>query len=116
MEFNQKFSNQVKSQQCAKTGFCESYKDDKVNEFINLIRQKNFDGYIFGSPVHYAAPNGFIKPFMDRLFYVHFNSGNPFFNGKVAASVVNSRRAGATAAFKQLNQNYSMSNFPVVSS
>lgn len=53
---------------------------------------------------------------MDRLFYVHFNSGNPFFNGKVAASVVNSRRAGATAAFKQLNQNYSMSNFPVVSS
>lgn len=39
-----------------------------------------------------------------------------FFNGKVAASVVNSRRAGTTAAFEQLNQYYTMSNMPVVSS
>lgn len=91
-------------------------KDDIVNEFINLILQKIFDGYIFWSPVHYAASNGFIKPFMDRLFYVHFNSGNPFFNGKVAASVVNSRRAGTIAVFEQLNQYYTMSNMPVVSS
>lgn len=55
-------------QQCAKTALCESYKNDKVNEIIKLIHKKQFDGFVFGTPVHYSAPSGFIKPFIDRLF------------------------------------------------
>ena len=41
--------------------------DDAVNEF----RKKAYeaDGFVFGSPVHYASASGNLIGFMDRLFY-----------------------------------------------
>ena len=39
---------------CSKLGKCVI--DDKVNEFTEMA--KNADGFIFGSPVHYAAASG----------------------------------------------------------
>ena len=56
---------------CIGCGACFNTKrcfiDDKVNEFISKAEEA--DGFIFGSPVHYAGPTGFIKSFMDRCFY-----------------------------------------------
>lgn len=49
---------------CAKTGRCVFH--DKVNEFLELASA--YDGYIFGSPVHWAAAGGAITSFMDRVF------------------------------------------------
>ena len=49
---------------CAKTGRCVFH--DKVNEFLELAPV--YDGYIFGSPVHWAAAGGAITSFMDRVF------------------------------------------------
>ena len=46
---------------CAKTGRCVFH--DKVNEFLELASA--YDGYIFGSPVHWAAAGGAITSFMD---------------------------------------------------
>ena len=99
--------------QCKKTGFCEKYKNDKVNEFIRLVREKNYDGYVFGSPVHYASASGSITSFMDRVFFAYLQEHEI---GKPAAAIVNARRGGCSATFDQLNKYFTISNMPIVSS
>lgn len=84
--------------------------NDKVNEFLEIC--DNFDGFIFGSPVHFAAASGSITSFLDRVFY---GRGNLFAN-KLCASVVSCRRGGATACFDQLNKYALMSNMTVIGS
>ena len=84
--------------------------NDKVNEFLEIC--DNFDGFVFGSPVHFAAASGSITSFLDRVFY---GRGNLFAN-KLCASVVSCRRGGATACFDQLNKYALMSNMTVIGS
>lgn len=93
---------------CRKIGKC--CIDDIVNEFVE--KAKDADGYIFGSPVHYAAASGLITAFMDRAFY----SGGAVLRGKPAAAVVSCRRGGASAAFDQLNKYFTINCMPVVTS
>jgi len=93
---------------CSKIGKCVI--DDKVNEFVQMAR--NADGFIFGSPVHYAAAGGNITSFMDRAFF----SGKGAFTFKPAAAIVSARRGGTTAAFEQLNKYFTISQMPVISS
>ena len=97
---------------CAKTGRCVFH--DKVNEFLELASA--YDGYIFGSPVHWAAAGGAITSFMDRVFYTAVCSGPKTFYLKPAAAVVSARRAGTTAAFEQLNKYFMLMQMPVVAS
>ncbi len=69
---------------------------------MNLLkRQKNADGFIFGSPVHYAGATGAITSFLDRAFYS--NIGNNAFKFKPFAAISSARRSGITATFDQLN-------------
>ena len=49
---------------CGKTGKCAF--DGGVNEFVEKAREA--EGFIFGSPVHYAAASGSITGFLDRAF------------------------------------------------
>ncbi|MCM1569708.1 MAG: flavodoxin family protein [Roseburia sp.] len=93
---------------CRRTGEC--FRKDIVNEFVE--KAKEADGFVFGSPVHYAAASGAITSFLDRVFY----SGSKIFWGKPAACIVSCRRGGATAAFEQLNKYPTISCMPVVSS
>ena len=93
---------------CFKTGRC--FMDDEVNQFLD--KAKTADGFIFGSPVHYAALSGALTSFMDRVFY----GGKEDFRGKPAAGIVSCRRGGATAAFDQVNKYFTISNMPIVSS
>lgn len=93
---------------CLKTGKC--FMDDTVNEFVE--KAKEADGFVFGSPVHYAAASGAITSFLDRAFY----GKGSVFAGKPGASVVSCRRGGASAAFDQLNKYFTISSMPVVSS
>ncbi len=93
---------------CGKTGKC--FADDTVNEFVEKARSA--DGFVFGSPVHYASASGSITSFMDRAFY----SGKSALAGKPAASVASCRRGGASATFDQLNKYFTISSMPVVSS
>jgi multimeric flavodoxin WrbA len=97
---------------CAKTGRCV-FKD-RVNDFLDIARDA--DGFIFGSPVHYAAASGAITSFMDRVFYADLQSGKQSFYLKPAAAVVSARRAGTTATFDQLNKYFTISEMPVISS
>ncbi|BBF42757.1 iron-sulfur flavoprotein [Lachnospiraceae bacterium KM106-2] len=97
---------------CAESGECAF--DDKVNEFLAIA--DDFDGFIFGSPVHYASASGMITAFMDRIFYAGSNKeSNPFYL-KPGAIVVSARRAGTTATFDQLNKYFTISQMPIISS
>ncbi len=93
---------------CAQTGEC--FRGDKVNEFVKKAGEA--DGFVFGSPVHYAAASGALTSFMDRAFY----SGASKMRGKPAACVVSCRRGGATAAVDQLNKYFMIGGMPIVSS
>jgi len=97
---------------CAQTGHCVF--SDGVNDFLDLA--KDADGFIFGSPVHYAAAGGAITSFMDRAFYTDRCSGKQSLYFKPAAAVVSARRAGTTATLDQLNKYFSISEMPVISS
>ena len=50
---------------CFQSGKC--FREDGVNEFVE--KAKSADGFIFGSPVHYAAASGALTSFLDRAFY-----------------------------------------------
>ncbi|WML34454.1 flavodoxin family protein [Clostridium sp. OS1-26] len=94
---------------CSNTdGLCV-FDDDSVN--VALKKAKDADGFVFGSPVHYASASGQITSFLDRFFY----AGNVF-QYKPGAAIVSCRRGGSTAAFEQLNKYFTISNMPIVSS
>lgn len=93
---------------CLKTGKC--FRNDLVNEFID--KAKEADGFVFGSPVHYAAASGMLTGLLDRAFY----GRGALFAGKPGAAVVSCRRGGASAAFDQINKYFTISNMPIVSS
>ena len=98
---------------CVKTGKCVF--DDVVNEFVE--KAKDADGFIFGSPVHYAGATGAITSFMDRVFYSAFNGGKgDRFLFKPAATVISARRAGTTATYDQLNKYFGINQMPIISS
>jgi multimeric flavodoxin WrbA len=94
---------------CIETGYCV-YKDDTVNECVDLLIRA--DGLVVGSPVFYAAPNGALCAFLDRLFFMKAGK----YAYKPAAAIVNCRRGGASAAFDRLNKYFTISNMPVVPS
>lgn len=93
---------------CVKTGKC--IYDDAVNRFAE--KAETADGFIFGSPVHYAAASGALTSFLDRAFM----SAGGKMRGKLGASVLSCRRGGASASFDQLNKYFTINSMPVVSS
>lgn len=97
---------------CGKLGKCVI--NDKVNEFVEYAA--GFDGFIFGSPVHYASACGGITAFLDRAFFSAFRSGRgDIFAHKPGAAIVSARRAGTTATLDQLNKYFTISQMPVIS-
>lgn len=88
--------------------------NDKVNELLETI--DDYDGFVIGSPVHYASASGVISPFLDRLFYAGSRkpAKNPF-RLKPATAIVSCRRAGATATLDQLNKYFLINQMPIIS-
>jgi len=97
---------------CVETGHCVF--SDCVNDFLDIAGDA--DGFVFGSPVHYAAACGAMTSFMDRAFYTDLLSGRQSFHLKPAAAIVSARRAGTTATLDQLNKYFTISQMPVISS
>ena len=99
---------------CAKLGRCVT-TDDGVNDFVDYLG-KGFDGYVFGSPVHYASACGGITAFLDKAFFVAFASGRGnLLKHKPAAAVASARRSGTTATLDQLNKYMTISEMPIIS-
>ena len=100
---------------CIGCGHCAESKRcwndaDTVNRFLEKVGET--DGFVFGTPVHFAGTSGFIKPFMDRAFC---SKASIFFN-KPAAAIVSCRRGGAQGAFEDMNRYFNFACMPVVSS
>ena len=68
-----------------------------VNEAIE--KAKTADGFVFGSPVHYASASGNMTSFMDRLSY----AGGKYLAYKPAAICCSARRAGTTTTLDQVH-------------
>lgn len=88
--------------------------NDTVNEFLDMAA--NFDGFIFGTPVHWAGATGAMTSFLDRAFYADFCGGRNNFTLKPAAAVMSARRAGTTATWDQMNKYFGLMQMPIVTS
>ncbi|MCI6551978.1 MAG: flavodoxin family protein [Lachnospiraceae bacterium] len=93
---------------CVGRGRCV-FDDDGVNQI--LAKAEEADGYVIGSPVYFASPNGGLLALLDRIFYA-----GKCFAYKPAAAVVSARRAGTTASLDGLCKYFSIRNMPIVSS
>lgn len=89
------------------------FRKDIVNDFTTLIDE--YDGFVFGTPVHYAGASGSMTSFMDRVFFIDEFNGEHF-AGKPAAAVATCRRSGGTATLDQLNKYMADCNMPIVPS
>ena len=74
------------------------FEDDLVNEFIK--KAETADGFIYGSPVYFAAPSARLQALLDRAYY----AAKSVFRHKPACAIVSARRAGTTAALEVLNK------------
>ena len=98
---------------CRKTGVC--VRSERVQTVVELADKA--DGFVFGSPVHYAAISGHMKSFMDRLFFSEFQGNrNAAFRLKPVAGVTVARRCGSATAFSQLNKYFTIQEMFIVSS
>ena len=99
---------------CLCCGYC--YKNGKcaIDDIVNEVAAKfeECDGLVVGSPVYYAAANGTLVSFLDRLFY----SSSFDKTMKVGASVAVARRGGLSSTFDQLNKYFTISGMPLASS
>jgi len=102
----------IACQKCAETGRCAF--SDGVNDFLDMAGQA--DGFVFGSPVHYASATGAMTSFLDRAFFTSFCSQSDVFRLKPGSAVVSARRSGTSAALDQLNRYMTWAEMPVISS
>jgi multimeric flavodoxin WrbA len=106
---NKPLSDCIACNRCVELGAC-SINDGVVNEFV--AKARDFDGFVFGSPVYYAHPSARLLALLDRAFY----SGGDAFAFKPAAAVLSARRAGQVASMDVVNKYFSINSMPIVSS
>lgn len=109
---NKPLSGCIACKKCVQKNQCVF--QDTVNEFLELAG--DYDGFVFGSPVHWAGASGAITSFMDRAFYADLNGGGRRFLLKPAATVISARRAGTTATWDQLNKYFGLMQMPIITS
>lgn len=95
---------------CSTKGRCVF--SDAVYDELRRVLEEGIDGFVVGSPVYYAGPNGSLCALLDRLFY----SSASLLAYRPAAAVAVCRRGGASAAFDRLNKYFTINNMPVVPS
>lgn len=109
---NKPISGCIGCRQCTEKKQCVF--SDSVNEFLELAG--DYDGFVFGTPVHWGAAAGGMTSFLDRAFYADLRSGGNRFFLKPAAAVISARRAGTTATWDQVNKYFALMQMPIISS
>ena len=99
---------------CRGCAACRTIGKCVIDDIVNMFTEKakECDGYVFGSPVHYASAAGALMSFMDRAFY----SSGKAMAYKPAASVVSCRRGGASTTFDVINKYFAINNMLIVGS
>ena len=100
---------------CIACGKCKEahrcvFDDDIVNRWAEKAMEA--DGFVFGSPVYYAHPSGYMLAAMERMFY----SSSKAFAQKPASVVVSARRGGTTASLDAMQKHLTICQMPVISS
>ena len=90
-------------------GLCV-FDDDIANQLI--IKMREADGLIIGSPVHFSGIAGTLKSLLDRLFYVNGH----LMKDKVGMAVASARRSGGVTTFDQLNHYFTYAQMPLATS
>ena len=62
---NKALNGCIACKKCQVLGKCVF--NDAVNEFLEIAG--DYDGFVFGTPVHWAGAAGAMTSFMDRVFY-----------------------------------------------
>lgn len=109
---NKPISGCIACRKCQEKNKC--ILDDIVNEFLEIAG--DYDGFVFGTPVHWGGAGGAITSFMDRVFYADLNGGGDRFRLKPAAVVISARRAGTTATWDQVNKYFGLMQMPIITS
>lgn len=109
---NKPISGCIACKTCVKNNQCVF--NDTVNEFLNIAG--DYDGFVFGTPVHWGAASGAMTSFLDRAFYADFCGGGNRFLLKPAAAVISARRAGTTATWDQINKYFGLMQMPIITS
>ena len=99
---------------CTACGKCRDIGKCVFDDMVNRIAAEAWeaDGFVFGSPVYYASPNGSLYALMDRLFF----SASAALRRKPAAAVVSARRAGTTTALHDIENYFTINEMPIVAS
>lgn len=92
---------------CYKLGKCAI--DDEVNAVAEKLKEA--DALVVSSPIYYAAPNGTMISFLNRLFY----SSRFDKTMKVGAAITTARRGGITAGLDVVNKYFSICGMPIAS-
>lgn len=109
---NKALSGCIACKKCRQNNRCVF--EDTVNEFLAIAG--DYDGFVFGTPVHWGGAGGAITSFMDRAFYADLNGSGNRFRLKPAAVVISARRAGTTATWDQVNKYFGLMEMPIVKS
>ena len=107
---NRPLSGCIACHRCSEQNCCVI--QDTVNEFLDIAG--DYDGFVFGSPVHWGGATGAITSFLDRAFYADLNGNGNRFYLKPAAAVLSARRAGTTASWDQLNKYFGLMQMPII--
>jgi multimeric flavodoxin WrbA len=89
-------------------------RDDEMNGFIGKMEEA--DGIVIGSPTYFSNVSTEVKALIDRCGYVNKSNGGGLLRGKVGASVVSARRAGATFVYSAINFFFGISEMNICSS
>ena len=98
---------------CSACGYCFEHSKCVFDDIVNEVAEKfkDCDGLVIGSPVYYAAANGTLVSFLNRLFYsTRFDK-----TMKVGAAVAVARRGGTSTTFDELNKYFTICGMPVAS-
>jgi len=86
------------------------FNQDFVNDWI--LKLRNADGIILGSPVYYSGIAGSFKSALDRLFY----GKSALYRYKVGAAICAVRRSGGSSTLDQLMHYLTISEMFIVNS
>jgi multimeric flavodoxin WrbA len=86
------------------------YATEEEKKWIKSM--KAADALIFASPSFFGGIAGTMKSFLDRVFF----SESKHFRYKIGASVVTTKRSGASMTFESLNKYFTISEMPLASS
>jgi multimeric flavodoxin WrbA len=105
---------------CRGCGACGKNKDMRCimdDDIINscVLKMKEADGIIIGSPTYFADVTAEAKALIDRAGYVSRMNGNPN-KRKPGAAVVAARRLGGIHAFDTINHFFSINEMLTVGS